>query len=149
MAKLLIIAGTVYGGAAYVAEQVQELLEGKGHQVEVTESPTVSDITSNDNDTILVISSTTGQGDVPDNLAGFYNDLNAQLPLIPSKRYGVIALGDSSYGDTFCNGGKQFETLLGELQATQLGKRFDIDACEVLQPEDEALPWIEEWEKSL
>ncbi|MFT5164746.1 MAG: flavodoxin [Alteromonadaceae bacterium] len=149
MANILIIAGSVYGGAAYVAEQAMELLQGRGHQVSMTEAPKLADITSDANDTILVISSTTGQGDLPDNLVGFHAQLNDKFPLIPNKRFGVIALGDSSYGETYCNGGRQMETLFTELQAVKVGERFDIDACEVLQPEDEALPWIEQWEELL
>jgi len=149
MANILIIAGSVYGGAAFVAEEVQGLLEGKGHSVSMTEAPTLADVSSPDNDTILIISSTTGQGDLPDNLVALYAELNAKMPLIPNKRFGVVALGDSSYGETYCNGGKQMETLFAELQAVKLGERLDIDACEVLQPEDEALPWAEEWAKLL
>ncbi|MFT4928805.1 MAG: flavodoxin [Phenylobacterium sp.] len=149
MANILIIAGSVYGGATYVAEQVQEMLESKGHQVSTTESPTVADVTDASNDTILVITSTTGQGDLPDNLVSFHSQLNSQFPLIPNKRYGVVALGDSSYNDTFCGGGKQMDALLGELTAVKVGERLEIDACEVLQPEDEAVPWAEQWEKLL
>ena len=149
MAKILIIAGSVYGGAQFVAEEAKELLEGKGHQVSMTESPTVADVKSDDNDTFLLISSTTGQGDLPDNLVSFASQLNDQFPLIPHKRYGVIALGDSSYGDTFCGGGKQLDALFTELQAVKLGERLEVDAGETLQPEDEALPWVEEWAKLL
>ena len=149
MADILIIAGSVYGGAQFVAEQVQEMLEGQGHQARVTDSPSVDDLRSYDNDTILVVCSTTGQGDLPDNVVPFYNACRDQMPLIPNKRYGVIALGDKSYGDTYCGGGKQFDELLSQLQCTKVGERLDIDACETMQPEDEALPWAEQWASEL
>ena len=149
MASILIIAGSVYGGAQFVAEQVQEQLEGQGHQASVTESPTVDDMLSNDNDTVLVICSTTGQGDLPDNVQPFYDDCRAKMPLIPNKKYSVIALGDSSYGDTYCGGGKLFDELMAELQGKKIADMLQIDACETLQPEDEALPWAESWAASL
>ena len=149
MANILIITGTVYGGAQFVAEQVQELLQGEGHTVTLTESPTVQCVKSPDNDTLLVISSTTGQGDLPDNLVSFHNALKDEMPLIPHKRYCVIALGDSSYGATFCGGGKLMDEIFTEIQAVKLGEVLQIDACETLQPEDAAVPWAEEWAKLL
>lgn len=149
MANILIIAGSVYGGAAYVAEQAVELLAEKGHEVSMTDMPTVDEVTDATHDVLLVVTSTTGQGDLPDNLVRLHAALTSQFPLMPNKRYGVIGLGDSSYGDTYCNGGKQMDTLLAELQAVKVGERLDIDACEVLQPEDEALPWVEEWAELL
>jgi flavodoxin len=149
MANILIITGTVYGGAQFVAEQVQELLQGKGHTVTLTEAPTVQCVKSDDNDTLLIISSTTGQGDLPDNLVKFYNELKDQMPLVPHKRYNVIALGDSSYGETYCGGGKQLDEMFAELQAVKLGEWLQIDACETLQPEDAAVPWAEEWAELL
>jgi flavodoxin len=149
MANILIITGSVYGGAQFVAEQIQELLQGQGHQVEVDEDPNIAVVQSSDNDTILLITSTTGSGDLPDNIITFASQVRDQLPQIPNKRYGVIALGDKSYGDTFCGAGKQLDELFSELSATKLGERLEIDACETLQPEDEALPWAESWAKLL
>lgn len=149
MANILIIAGSVYGGAQFVAEQVQEQLEGKGHTVAVNSSPTVDDVKADSIDSILLISSTTGQGDLPDNIESFYVSMRDQLPMLTGKKYGVIALGDSSYGDTYCGGGRQLDELFGECQATKVGERLEIDACETLQPEDEALPWAEQWASQL
>ena len=66
MATLKIIAGTVYGNAQHVAEQVEENLAEQGVDCELESDPSVSDFT--DADAILVITSTTGQGDIPPNL---------------------------------------------------------------------------------
>lgn len=145
MANILIIAGSVYGGAQYVAEQVQEQLQDQGHQVVLSEAPTVEMVTDDAIDTYLIVCSTTGMGDLPDNVAPFFHQLRDQLPMLTGRKYGVIALGDSSYGDTFCGGGRQFDELFAECQATKVGERLDIDACETLQPEDAALPWARQW----
>lgn len=145
MANILIIAGSVYGGAQFVAEQIQQLLQNNGHQATVTDSPTIEAVKDEAIDTYLVVCSTTGMGDLPDNVMPFFMQMKDQLPMLTGRRYGVIALGDSSYGDTYCGGGKQFDELFAECQAEKVGERLEIDACETLQPEDAALPWAEEW----
>lgn len=62
----------------------------------------------------------------------------------PNLRYGVIALGDSSYVN-FCNGGKQFDALLQEQSAQRVGEMLLIDASENPEPETESNPWVEHW----
>lgn len=149
MANIFIIAGSVYGGAQFVAEQVQEQLQSKGHTVKLSASPSVNDVKAADIEVYLLISSTTGMGDVPDNIESFFNNMKNQLPMLTGRRYGVIALGDSSYGETYCGGGKQLDALFAECQAIKVGELLEIDACETLQPEDAALPWAQEWEALL
>jgi flavodoxin len=67
---------------------------------------------------LLVITSTHGAGDVPDNLQPFAKDLAEQQPDLNAFKYGVIALGDRSY-DTFCQGGKTLDRLLAECGASR------------------------------
>ena len=59
-------------------------------------------------------------------------------------KYGVIALGDSSY-DTFCQGGKTLDRLLTECGASRIGERLDIDVTQHEIPEDAAEVWIRDW----
>ena len=66
MAKIALIVGSVYGGAQYVAEQAKPLLAGLGHDVVVFEDAALDDILAFDAGVWLVITSTTGQGDIPD-----------------------------------------------------------------------------------
>jgi MioC protein len=60
-------------------------------------------------------------------------------------RYGVIALGDRTYAETFCFGGKRFDEILGELGAQRIGEIMLHDASAGTLPEDEAAEWIEGW----
>ena len=96
-------------------------------------------------DALLVCTSTTGQGEIPDNLLPFYLDLREQLPQQPGRPFGVIVLGDSSYGDTFCGAGDLMEEALYETGARKVGDTLRIDALETLEPEAEALPWVRNW----
>ena len=108
------------------------------------ENPALEDITGND-DALLVCTSTTGQGEVPANLLPFYAALRDQLPQQPGRPFGVIVLGDSSYGDTFCGAGDLMEEALFETSARKVGDTLRIDALETTEPEAEALPWVRDW----
>ena len=141
MAKIAVMVGSVYGAAQYVAEEAQSLLATIGHDIRLYEEPKLDDVLNFNADIWLLISSTTGQGDIPDNLLPFYLDVQNRFPLLTGKQFAVIALGDSSY-DTFCGAGEQLRALLLEIQGTELAPMLRIDASETLEPETIALPWL-------
>ena len=140
MAALSIFAGTVYGNAQHVAEEVQSSLSEQGIECEVFMDPAVSDFT--EAEAILVVTSTTGQGDIPPNLEFVFADLKDAFPLLNDKPFAVAALGDSSYGDTFCGGGRQFHELLLELQGAAVADMLEVDAIETLEPEKDVVDWV-------
>lgn len=144
MPTLKIFVGTVYGGALDVAEQVKPLFEEAGYEVVILEQPTLEDLDPLP-DLALFCTSTTGSGDVPGNLTPFVRALKEHPPALTSLRYGLIALGDSSYVDTFCGGGRGLDALLEDLGAQRLGERLEIDAMETFMADDEAVPWAERW----
>jgi len=140
MGTLKIIAGTVYGNAQHVAEQVEESLAEQGIDCELESDPSVNDFTGAD--AILVITSTTGQGDVPPNVEFAFSDLKDEAPQLNGKPFAVAALGDSSYGDSFCGAGKQFYALLQELQGNAVADMLAVDAMETLEPEKDVVEWV-------
>ena len=146
MAEVGIFVGTVYGNALLVAEESEPLLAAAGHQVKVFEDPTLEDWQHYADKVVLVITSTTGQGDLPDSIAPLYRDIKDKLGYQPGLRYGVIALGDSSY-EVFCGAGKQFAALLQEQGAVRVGEMLTVDACENPEPEEVTSPWVEQWAK--
>lgn len=143
MAKIALMVGSVYGAAQYVAEEAQQVLSGLGHHIALFEEAKLDAVLDFNADIWLVISSTTGQGDIPDNLLPFFLDVQNRFPLLTGKRFAVIALGDSSY-DTFCGAGEQLRELLLEIQGTELAPMLRIDAGETLEPETIALPWLQQ-----
>src|SRR5690554_7295100 len=88
-------------------------------------------------DAVLICTATTGAGDVPENIARFYVELDDQFPLQNGKPFGVVSLGDSSYDETFCNAGVLFEERFLELQGTQTVPRVTIDATETSSRSEE------------
>ena len=96
-------------------------------------------------DAFLIVTSTTGMGELPDNLQPLYHSIRDQLPGWSGLPGGVIALGDSSYGDTYCAGGEQARELYGELGIHEVLPMLRIDASESVTPESDAEPWIGEF----
>ncbi|GAC25017.1 flavodoxin domain-containing protein [Paraglaciecola mesophila] len=141
MSKVGIFVGSVYGNAQHVAEQVQELLTSKQVVSEIYDDPSIDDFKRCDG--YIFVSSTTGQGDIPPNLEFFVADLKDMFPLMDQKPFAVIGLGDSSYCDSYCGAGEQIQALLLELQGKPVADMLKIDACETLEPEKEALAFIE------
>jgi flavodoxin len=144
MAAIRVLVGSVYGGALLAARKIGEELESEGHQVVVLENPQLEDITDND-DALLVCTSTTGQGEIPANLLPFYLTLREQLPQQPGRPFGIVVLGDSSYGDTFCGAGELIEEAFYETGARKVGESLRVDALETMEPESEAVPWAKNW----
>ncbi|USD36781.1 MULTISPECIES: flavodoxin [Ferrimonas] len=149
MAKISVLVGSVYGGAEYTAEQVCQVLMAQGHSASISGAQSAEELLAEGSDAWLVITSTTGSGDLPDNILPLFTSLNDRFPLIPDLFYGVIALGDSSYGDTFCGGGRQFDALLQELTASRIGEMLTIDACDTFEPEHAAVAWVDTWQAAL
>lgn len=140
MANIKCFIGTVYGGAEALAEQLESIAQSKGHGFELYNPGSIADFVSSD--VILVITSTTGQGDIPFELESLYLALKSEFPLISNKPFAVIAMGDSSYGETYCGAGSKFRELLIELQGNEVIDLLKVDASEHFDPLPVAAPWF-------
>jgi MioC protein len=143
--RLNILVGTMTGIAQLVAQEIELRLDGEGVQVATLEMDELDSSVFDREGIFLVCTSTYGQGDVPDNAKALYEALCSQRPDLSHVSYGVIALGDRTYAETFCFGGKRFDKILGELGAQRIGDIMLHDASAGTLPEDEAAEWIEGW----
>jgi sulfite reductase (NADPH) flavoprotein alpha-component len=76
---------------------------------------------------VLIITSTYGDGDPPDNAKALHTALHApDAPRLTGLRYSVCGLGDTNYIQ-FCQCGKNFDAQLEKLGATRASARVDCD----------------------
>mgnify|MGYP003996091521 FL=1 len=143
--SIAILVGTITGTAEIVAEDVTPALEGSGSVVQTLDMDGLGPDTLFMSDIVLICTSTYGQGDVPDNAIDLYEALNDQRPNLSNLRYGVIGLGDSTYADTYNQGGAKFDTLFQELGAQRVGEVMRHNASSDELPEEAGVVWAKEW----
>ena len=144
-----ILVGTMTGTAELVADEVKDVLVAQGLVAEVLPMDRLTPAAFERPGRFLICTSTYGQGDVPDNAMRLYDDLKERRPDLKGVRYGVLALGDHTYAQTFCHGGQRFDELLGELNAERIGAMMKHDASAGTVPEEAGVAWAEEWVRAL
>ncbi|MBV6750118.1 flavodoxin [Pseudomonas chlororaphis] len=148
--KVAILSGSVYGTAEEVARHAEKILREAGFEAWHNPRATLADVQAFAPQAFLAVTATTGMGELPDNLQPLYSAIRDQLPAawrgLPG---GVIGLGDSSYGDTFCGGGEQMRELFAELGVREVQDMLRLDASESVTPETDAEPWLAEFISAL
>ncbi len=142
---ITILVGTMTGTAEFVAGDVAKLLDDAGHAPEILVMDNLDATVFERPGVFLICTSTYGQGDVPDNARAFFEAVQTARPDLTGRRYGVIGLGDTTYGDTFNAGGRQFDQLLAGLGATIIGTRLEHDASSGVMAEDAGVAWAQGW----
>lgn len=147
--KLKILVGTMTSTADYVAQAIQmdcaDLVEDiEIHLMDDLDIGVFAAEKAKDA-LYLICTSTYGSGDVPDNARALYESMAAAPTFLGHVRYGVIALGDRTYLQTFCFGGKKFDERLQDLGARRIGEVWCHDASSGTMPETEGTGWCRQW----
>lgn len=140
--NLLVV--TMTGTAEMIAEDVRDSLATMFDvDLRLAENADIAFIDSGT--PLLVVSSTYGQGEVPDPGKPLFQALEAASPDLAGLRYGVISLGDSIYANTFSRGGRLWDAALRARGAMPLKETLLLDAS---GPDDMAalaVGWTGEW----
>ncbi len=135
---MTILYGSQTGNSQGLAEKYASLLEAQNVDVTVSslgkfKASNLKKITN-----LLLIVSTHGEGDPPDQAIQFYEFLHSKrAPKLEHLQYSVLALGDSSY-EFFCKTGKDFDEQFAKLGATRMVPRTDCD----VDYDDAAAQWF-------
>jgi sulfite reductase (NADPH) flavoprotein alpha-component len=136
--SLTVLYGTETGNSRGLAATLAEAARQQGIVATVSDMADYKIRKLKDEQDLLVITSTHGEGDPPQSAVAFFEFLEGRkAPKLPHLRFAVLALGDSTY-EKYCEGGKRIDRRLEELGATRLEPRVDCDV-----DFDEAAPaWI-------
>ena len=143
--QIKILIGTMTGNAQLVGQELELRFDGEGIQVDTFDMDKLTIDIFHPDSIFLICTSTYGQGDVPDNARDFMAALTESKPDLKKIRYGLIALGDRTYAETYCFGGKRFDDVLQECGAERIGDILMHDASSGTMPEEEAADWSEGW----
>lgn len=123
-----ILWGSQTGTAESYAKKLAKQLAAKGHSPEIIDMADASIARLSSAQHLLILTSTYGDGEPPDNALSFHTALHAESPSLTGLNFSVFALGDSNYPD-FCKCGHDFQHRLTQLGATPMHpiRESDVD----------------------
>ena len=143
MAKVALLVGTTLGGSEYVADEMAAQLDELNHQTKVFIEPNIDELA--DFPVWILVCSTHGAGDLPDNIVPFHKQLMIEMPDLNHIKFALCAIGDSSY-DTFCQGPEKITSLLLQNGSNAIVDKIQIDVQRDPIPEEPAVAWLLQWQ---
>lgn len=138
VAPISVVYGSQTGNARRIAEALAARIESSGHAVRLLRADAYPLRELKDERHLLIVISTQGDGDPPDDARDFVEHLlGKRAPKLPELKFAVLGLGDSSY-PKFCDIGRRLDARLAELGASRWLDRADAD----LDIDAIATPWI-------
>ena len=134
--SLAVFFGSQTGNAAGLAEKTVKRAAAYGLEGSVIDMDGYDQAKFATHKRVLIITSTWGEGEMPDNADVLWNATCSTNPALAGVHYSVCAIGDSSY-DEYCKAGHDWDQKFSSLGATSV---LEIKLCDV----DFDEPW-EQW----
>ena len=128
-----ILFGSQTGNAAGLAEKTAKLAANYGLEPNIVDMDGFDPAKLASMKRVMIITSTWGEGEMPDNADAMWNAINANGPALGGVHYSVCAIGDTSY-DEYCKAGHDWNNKLAALGGSEA---FPIQECDV----DFEPPW--------
>lgn len=141
---LLVLFGSQTGSAEGLAKKLAKDSESRGFMPKLAALNDFESVGLTTARKAVIISSTWGDGEPPDNALNFWNWIKADsAPRLENLNFAVLGLGDKNYSD-FCGASKKFDARLEALGAKRLASRGECD----VDYESSAKAWIDGlWDK--
>ncbi|MBG46108.1 MAG: hypothetical protein CMB76_06275 [Euryarchaeota archaeon] len=133
--SIAIFFGSQTGNAAGLAEKTAKMAANYGLEPTVIDMDGYDPAAFSSHKRILIITSTWGEGEMPDNADALWNATVASNPPLANVHFSVCAIGDTSY-DEYCKAGLDWDEKFKALGATCIE---EIKLCDV----DFEPPWLE------
>jgi sulfite reductase (NADPH) flavoprotein alpha-component len=125
--KLNVLFGSQSGNAESIAKRLVKEAKKQGYDATVSALEKATPATLAKESCALIVTSTWGEGDPPDNAVQFWEQLTAENELkLAGLNYSVLALGDTNY-QHFCGFGKNLDSRLEALGAKRIFNRIDCN----------------------
>ena len=133
---LLVLFGSQTGTAEKLARQIAKESKSRGCNSRVVDAAEHAKIDWSKETNLLVVTSTYGDGDMPDNAQAFWDWLQTDAAKSLSHlNFSVLALGDTNY-ENFCAAGKKIDARLEALGAKRIHPLADCDLDYEAKAED-------------
>lgn len=144
MGRIGIFIATMTGTAEICAEEVEGALGRAGLSADRLLMDDLEPSAFDPYEMLVIVSSTYGHGDIPDNAQSLFEAIEA-MDSLAGKSFAVFGLGDRTYAATFCEAGQKWDALLDAKGATRVAPLMQHDASSGTLAEDIAAEWAESW----
>ena len=144
---LTILFGSQTGTAETLAKRAAKEAGKRGFAATIVDMTQTSAAKLSADRNVLIITSTYGDGEPPDNAKALHAELSRSVgagveggkpALLSALRFSVCALGDTNYAQ-FCKCGQEFDAFLQQAGATRVTPRVDCD----LEYEEKFTRWLD------
>ncbi|KAJ3188746.1 hypothetical protein HDU85_004460 [Gaertneriomyces sp. JEL0708] len=147
---IAVLYASQTGNAEWIAKHIHEEALARGYASTCHTLDDHADANLSENKALVVVASTTGDGDPPDNATKFWRWLRRakgkDAEVFTGKKYALLGLGDTNYSN-FCNTAKRLDRKLTEMGAIPLmPKSFADDATGLEAVVD---PWVDAFWQAL